>query len=122
MAKILIVDDEPEILTLFQLLLEDAGYEVQTCNSGRLAWDQIIKFQPEMVVLDVMLPGVDGRTIQTRMAQDPATKAIPVLIMTALGPTQGLFAGAPNVVGFLLKPFRADDILTAIRSQLKPPS
>jgi len=120
MARILIVDDEPEILTLFQLLLEDAGYEVQTCSSGRLAWDAIVKFRPEMVILDVMLPGVDGRSIQMRMAQDGETKAIPVLIMTALGPTQGLFAGAPNVVGFLLKPFRAEDILTAVKSRLKP--
>jgi DNA-binding response OmpR family regulator len=119
MARILIIDDEPEILTLFQLLLEDAGYEVHTCQSGRLAWDAIVKSRPDMVILDVMLPGVDGHSIQMRMAQESETKAIPVLIMTALGPTQTLFAGAPNVVGFLLKPFRAEDILSIVKSSLK---
>ena len=119
MAKILVIDDELEILELFKALLEDAGHEVHTCSSGRLAWDAIAQTRPDMVILDVMLPGVDGISIQTRMAHERETQAIPIVIMTALSPTQTLFDKAPNVVGFLRKPFRAEDILSKIQSVLK---
>lgn len=118
MAKILAIDDELETLDLVRIILEGAGYDVVTCSTGRKAWDSIIEARPDAVVLDIMLPGVDGYTLQTQMAQGETTKHIPIIILSALEPAKTLFQKSPNVIGFLSKPFKSEDLLAKIKLAL----
>ncbi len=117
-AKILIIDDEPDILGLVKHTLEKGGFEVHTCDSGRRAWDEIAAFKPDLLLLDVMLPGIDGYSLQTRMSQDESTKSIPVILLTALESARALFQKFPQVVGFMTKPFMPSDLLKTVQDVL----
>ncbi|MBI4377229.1 MAG: response regulator [Elusimicrobia bacterium] len=110
--KVLVIDDEAEMLQLVKHTLEKGGdFQVSTCDNGRQAWDEIIRIKPDLLVLDVMLPGIDGYSLQLKIAQDPATKDMPIIVLTALEPSKTLFQKFPQVVGFMTKPFRTEDLL-----------
>ena len=109
--KILVIDDEPEILSLVKYTLEQGGFEVHTCDNGRTAWDEIAQVKPDVLILDVMLPGIDGYSLQMKMSQEPATKSLPIVILTALEPSKTLFQKFPQVVGFMTKPFKTEELL-----------
>lgn len=117
-AKILIIDDEPAILGLVKYTLEQGGFEVYVCDSGRRAWDEIAAVKPDLLLLDVMLPGIDGYSLQTRMSQDDSTKNIPVILLTALESARALFQKFPQVVGFMTKPFMPSDLLKTVQDVL----
>src|SRR5438309_6494252 len=72
--KVLIIDDEPDMLNVIQFALKKAGYEVATCNSGGNAWNAIAQGKPDLVLLDVMLPGIDGYSLGIKISQDESTK------------------------------------------------
>ena len=114
--KVLVIDDEPEMLNLVKFTLEHGGFEVATCDNGRLAWDSINKNKPDLLILDVMLPGIDGYSLQLKIAKDPATKNMPIIVLTALEPSKTLFQKFPQVVGFMTKPFKTDELLEAAQS------
>ena len=114
--KVLVIDDEPEMLALVKYTLEHSGFEVHTCDNGRTAWDEIVKVKPDVLVLDVMLPGIDGYSLQLKMSQDPATKSLPIVILTALEPSKTLFQKFPQVVGFMTKPFKTEELLKTVQS------
>ena len=116
--KIMVVDDEPEMLGLLKFTLERAGYEVSTCDNGRQAWDAIIQFKPDLLILDVMLPGIDGYSLQVKLAQESATKDIPIIVLTSLGPAKTLFQKFPQVASFMTKPFGNDELLENVRLAL----
>lgn len=118
MAKILAIDDELETLDLVRILLEGAGYEVVTCSSGRKAWETIKMTMPDLVVLDIMLPGVDGYTLQAQMSQEESTRHIPVIMLTALEPAKTLFEKSENVAGFMTKPFKSEELLGKVKLAL----
>ena len=113
--KVLAIDDEPEMLALVKYTLEQAGYEVHTCDNGRAAWDEIAKVRPDVLVLDVMLPGIDGYSLQLKLSQDPSTKDLPIVVLTALEPSRTLFQKFPQVVGFMTKPFKAEELLKTVQ-------
>lgn len=117
--KILVIDDEPEMLNLVKYTLEHGGFAVSTCDSGRHAWDQILSVKPDVLVLDVMLPGVDGYSLQVKISQDPATKDLPIVVLTALEPSRTLFQKFPQVVGFMTKPFKPEDLLKIVQSAVE---
>src|SRR5271170_3955917 len=116
--KVLVVDDEPEMLSLVKYTLERSDFEVYTCDNGRHAWDEIIKIKPDLLVLDVMLPGIDGYSLQLKISQDPQTKEMPIIVLTALEPSKTLFQKFPQVVGFMTKPFKTEDLLAAAQSAI----
>ncbi|MCX5795777.1 MAG: response regulator [Elusimicrobia bacterium] len=116
--RIMAVDDEPEMLSLVKFTLERAGYEVRTCDNGRQAWDAIIQFKPELLILDVMLPGIDGYSLQVKLAQEPATKDMPIIVLTSLEPAKTLFRKFPQVAGFMTKPFKPEELLETIAMAL----
>jgi CheY-like chemotaxis protein len=116
--KVLIVDDEPEMLNLIKFTLQQGGYETVTCDTGRHAWNAIIENKPDLLVLDVMLPGIDGYSLQIKISQDEATKGIPIIVMTALEPSRTLFKKFPQVKGFMTKPFKTDDLLAAVEQAI----
>ena len=113
--KVLVIDDEPEMLSLVQYTLEQGGFEVHTCDDGRAAWEKIGSVKPDLLVLDVMLPGMDGYSLQLKMSQDPATKDIPIVVLTALEPSKTLFQKFPQVVGFMTKPFKTEELLKTVQ-------
>ena len=112
--KVLVIDDEPEMLNLVKYTLEKGGFEVHTCDSGRQAWDEIAKVKPDVVVLDVMLPGIDGYSLQLKISQEPTTKDMPIVVLTALEPSKTLFQKFPQVVGFMTKPFKPEELLKTV--------
>ena len=113
--KVLVIDDEPEMLNLVRYTLERAGYEVSTCDNGRQAWDVIIKTNPDLLILDVMLPGIDGYSLQIKISKDNATKNIPIIVLTALEPSKTLFQKFTQVAGFMTKPFKTEELLKTVQ-------
>ena len=116
--KILIVEDEPEILQLLTAALEKASYEVATCGNGRDCLERLRSERPDLLLLDVMLPGIDGYSLQLKISQDQDTRTIPIIVLTGLEPSRTLFRNSAQVVAFLTKPFKAEELVSAVGKAL----
>lgn len=119
MAKIMIVDDDPEISNLLQITMESLGHTVKICDNGREVMDSLKEFKPDLMILDVMLPGVDGYSIATSISQDESLSKIPIIVLSALEPSRSLFVKFNQVVAFLTKPFNTDDLFEAVKNALE---
>ncbi|HOF88429.1 MAG TPA: response regulator [Armatimonadota bacterium] len=114
--KILAVDDERHIVRLIQVNLERAGYTVITAYDGREALQKIEAENPDLVVLDVMMPYMDGLETLKRIRANPATRALPVIMLTAKAQDQDVFQGYSHGVDiYLTKPFNPIELLTFIK-------
>lgn len=118
MAKILVVDDDPEISGLLQVSLETLGHTIKVCYNGRDVIDVLKEFKPDLMILDVMLPGIDGYSVATAISEDPQLSKLPIIVLSALEPSRSLFVKFKQVVAFLTKPFNTDDLLEAIKNGL----
>lgn len=118
-GKILIVDDEANIVISLEFLMQQAGYAVAIARNGEEAFAQIERFQPDLVLLDVMLPGINGFDILQRLRQQPVSREIFVIMLTAKGRevevTKGLALGAD---AYITKPFSTRDLLAEVRRHL----
>ncbi|HOL62115.1 MAG: response regulator [Elusimicrobiales bacterium] len=119
MAKIMIVDDDPEISNLLQITMESLGHTIKICDNGREVMDSLKEFKPDLMILDVMLPGVDGYSIATSISQDESLSKIPIIVLSALEPSRSLFVKFNQVVAFLTKPFNTDDLFEAVKNALE---
>ena len=117
-ASIVVVDDEPSIRELLVASLHFAGFEVNTAASGSEAIEVIEKVQPDLIVLDVMLPDIDGFTVTRRIRQEGINA--PVLFLTARDDTQdkimGLTVGGDD---YVTKPFSLEEVVARIRAILR---
>ena len=117
-ASIVVVDDEPSIRELLVASLHFAGFEVNTAASGSEAIEVIERLQPDLIVLDVMLPDIDGFTVTRRIRQEGITT--PVLYLTARDDTQdkvmGLTVGGDD---YVTKPFSLEEVVARIRAILR---
>jgi DNA-binding response OmpR family regulator len=112
MKKILAVDDEPSIRRLVEVNLQRAGYAITTAPDGQAALSQIARERPDMVLLDVMMPRMDGFELLRRLKADPATAGIPVLMLTARAQDADVFRGLQSGADFYLtKPFNPQELL-----------
>ena len=118
MSKILIVEDEPAIIELLRIILTRAGYEVFTCSSGREAISMMKQIMPHLVILDVMLPGLDGAGIVRIMHEDEVLSNIPVIISSALLESEHMFTPYPQVKGFCAKPFVLKDFIEKVKTAI----
>lgn len=120
MARILVIDDDPAISELVAVNLEMAGYDVSQAEDGIKGQALALQLQPDLIMLDLMLPRVDGFTVCQRLRRDERTAEIPVLMLTALSQTQnkveGFNAGADD---YLTKPFEVEEMLARIRALLR---
>ncbi len=116
--RVLIVEDEINILQLLTLVLAKAGYDVHTCQNGREAVNQMKIIRPHLVMLDVMLPGLDGRTIASIMEQDDELNTIPIIVTSALEESEHMFQPFPQVKAFCAKPFVLKDLLIKVKQTL----
>lgn len=118
--KILVVDDEPSIVDVLTRFLTREGYSVVTAANGREALDRVQAEQPDLILLDVTMPEIDGFTVCQRLKEDERTALIPITMLTGLDDrehrTRGIEAGADD---FLTKPFEQSILRARIRSQLR---
>jgi CheY-like chemotaxis protein len=117
MSRILVVDDEPSILEVLTDVLGGEGYEVLTAANGREGLERLDETRPDLVLLDWMMPHVDGRQMLTRMRAHPQHSTIPVLVMSAGRLSADERAIIPH---FLAKPFELETLLGLISRLLGP--
>jgi two-component system phosphate regulon response regulator PhoB len=119
MSKILIVEDDPDIRELLRFNLEKAGYNLFLAEDGEKALTQARKHSPDIILLDLMLPGVDGLEVCRTLKQDPELQRIPVMMVTAKGEEMdrvvGLELGADD---YVVKPFSLREVVLRIRKIL----
>jgi two-component system, OmpR family, alkaline phosphatase synthesis response regulator PhoP len=119
-ARLLIVEDDPDILLLLAHSLGRAGFAVETLASGASALPTVRRLSPDLVVLDLMLPGLDGLEICRALRSDPATAAVPVIMLTARAEESdrivGLELGADD---YITKPFSPNEVVARVRALLR---
>ncbi len=117
---ILIVEDEPQIAQLIQLTLEREGFSCHQCHDGLKALQVVQEQQPDLIVLDLMLPGLDGLEVCARIRQKPGSKDPYILMLTARGEeidrVIGLSTGADD---YLVKPFSPRELAARVRALLR---
>jgi len=116
---VMIVDDTPGNLALLSDTISEAGYRVLVATDGLSALEQVLYLKPDIILLDVMMPGIDGFETCKRLKSEPHTTDIPVLFMTALSELDDLLRGFDEgAVDYLVKPIRPPEILARIDVQL----
>src|SRR5438477_2083354 len=114
--KILAVDDERHIVRLVQVNLERQGYEVVTAFDGKEALEKVASEQPDLVVLDVMMPYMDGFEVLQNLRKNPNTRDLPVIMLTAKAQDADVFRGWQSGVDcYLTKPFNPMELLTFVK-------
>jgi len=114
--KILIVEDDEDIVFLLKMILEEEGYKVISASDGQMGYDSVLKEKPDLVLLDIMMPKVDGYTLNLHLKQHQETSEIPVIVITGRGHLRELFEvnrQAP-IADFLEKPFPTKLLLEKI--------
>ena len=105
MARVLVVDDEKDVVELVKFLLERDGHQVLEAFIGREALEVAFAQHPELIILDIMMPEMDGYTVNARLTENESTRRIPVIILTAKGQMRDVFEMASNVAFYMEKPF-----------------
>ena len=119
-ARILVVDDDRLIRQMVRDLLEGADGTVAEAVDGPDGLAQAAAFQPDLILLDLMMPGLDGYTVCHRLQANPATRTIPVIVLTAsLDRSLNRRAYAAGAVACLTKPFRRVALLAVVRTTLE---
>jgi len=117
---ILVIDDEPELVKLLDYNLSKAGYLVISAKDGESGLAAARKHAPDAIILDIMMPGVDGWEVCKRLRQDPATAALPLLMLTAKGEegdrVLGLELGADD---YVTKPFGVRELIARVKALLR---
>jgi len=119
MARILVADDDPMIIRLLEIKLSQAGYDVISAEDGLQALDAATKQVPDLIVLDGMMPGLDGFEVLRRLRDQPGTRNIPIIVLTARDQREdvedALSSGASS---YLVKPVNPHDLIAVIARHL----
>lgn len=119
MDTILIVDDDPDILDALELVLEDAGYQVTTSPKGEDAESLTAQNLPQLLILDVLLSGKDGRDICHKLKSQPSTKKLPIIMISA-HPSAEKSIRKVGADAFLAKPFNINVLLANVSKFISP--
>lgn len=119
MAKVLVVDDEPNIVLSLEFLMEQAGFQVITAYDGEAALERINDSAPDLLLLDISLPGISGFDVLEHLRRSEATAQLPVIMLTAHGRDiereKGLALGADD---YITKPFSTQSLIEKVKSLL----
>jgi len=119
-SKVLVIEDEPDILEVIQYNLEREGHKVIACRNGEQGLSRIRTDNPDLVLLDLMLPGMDGVEVCRRVKSDPVTRAIPIIMVTAKSEESdivlGLGIGADD---YIAKPFSPRELVARVKVVLR---
>ena len=121
MRMVLVVDDEFGVAEVLDAILTDEGYCVITATNGRHALARIAEQRPDLMLLDYMMPVLDGVAVLRALSADPAANTLPVIVMSAL-PEASVAAETMRYSAFLRKPFRIKAVLDAVTSALSAPN
>ncbi|HVA23630.1 MAG TPA: adenylate/guanylate cyclase domain-containing protein [Chloroflexota bacterium] len=117
--KILVVDDTPANIKVLDAVLSPRGYEVLAAANGEEGLAKVASEQPDLVLLDVLMPGIDGHEVCRRLRADPATQLLPVVMMTASGEQEKIKAIEAGADDFVLKPFNQAELVARVKSLLR---
>lgn len=109
MAKVLVIDDEQSIRTLMAAILEDEGHEVIQAADGHQGLDLLDTETPDIVILDIMMPGIDGRETYRQIRERPHLDNVPVIMVSA-----GAYGAPESVNAFMRKPFNLGEFLATL--------
>jgi len=119
MAKVLVVDDEPNIVLSLEFLMEQAGFEVVTAEDGEQALARVNDAQPDLLLLDISLPGISGFDVLERLRSEEATAQLPIIMLTAHGRDvereKGMALGADD---YITKPFSTQSLVEKVKTLL----
>ncbi len=113
-GTVLVVDDDPVIVQLLKVNFEMEGYEVLTASDGERGIERARHDEPDVVVLDVMMPRVDGLEAARRLRADPATGRLPILLLSAKAQASDIRAGEAVADGYVTKPFDPLELLDRV--------
>ena len=117
---ILIVDDEPSIVVPIQFLMEQQGYHVMIAENGEDALDLIYKYKPDLVLLDIMLPTIDGYEVCEIVRLNPSTRNIKIIFLTAKGREVEIAKGmALGADAYIVKPFSNVELVAKVNELLR---
>lgn len=119
MAKVLVVDDEPNIVLSLEFLMQQAGFEVVTAEDGEQALARVNDAQPDLLLLDISLPGISGFDVLERLRHEAATAQLPIIMLTAHGRDvereKGMALGADD---YITKPFSTQSLVGKVKALL----
>lgn len=124
MARVLVVDDEPNIVLSLEFLMEQAGFEVVTAEDGEQALARVTDSQPDLLLLDISLPGISGFDVLERLRSAEATSTLAIIMLTAHGRDvereKGMALGADD---YITKPFSTQALVEKVKKLLlkEPP-
>jgi DNA-binding response OmpR family regulator len=114
--KVLIVDDEPSIIVPLQFLMEQNGYETGVAFSGEEAMETISVSHPDLILLDIMLPIIDGFEVCQRVRENPEWNDIRIILLTAMGSEANIAKGlALGADAYITKPFSNSEVIAKVR-------
>ena len=118
--KILLVDDEPQYLSTIQRRLEDSDFMVITAANGEEGFEQVAREKPDLIVLDVNMPIMNGHEMLRRLRADPNLKDVPVIMCTGCSEMQDIAAAASyNIADYVTKPFNCSELAEKIMNVLE---
>ena len=121
MARILVVDDERDIRNLLKQVLEHTGYEVETATNGREALEMVDRSLPDLMLLDIMMPEIDGWEVCRQVKSKQKSRGVPIILLTVRNQALDKVVGM-EVVGaddYVTKPFDLDELLARVEQQLR---
>ncbi|MDR9467767.1 response regulator [Marinospirillum sp.] len=120
MAKVLVVDDEPNIVLSLEFLMQQAGFEVKTAEEGETALELVASFQPDLLLLDISLPGISGFEVLETLREQDEFKRLPIIMLTAHGreveKEKGLALGADD---YITKPFSTRQLVDKVTALIQ---
>ena len=118
MATILIVDDDKDVIDLVRFIADREGYKILDAADGREGVASALSSNPDLVIMDIMMPEVDGLTATLELSRNDKTRRIPVIVLTAKGNMRGAFEVSPNVAAYIEKPFDPKHLAEVIRKNI----
>lgn len=112
------VEDDEGISGVMKIILEENGYNVKLCAAGKAIQKKVIKYSPNLILLDISMPGIDGREVTLLLKRNQDTKSIPIVVVSALNETKKI-ARDIGADDFLAKPFAMDELITIVKKYTK---